>query len=462
MKKEGLSIILEQNLEKIKEYLKKQVENPEVQDVFSKVGVSITESQKCITCSDRIEDNKFYTLKNEDGTESSDGLPFADIYMKKGGNFINLEDELKKIIEKDILFDVDTTKEPLNSLSDKEKDNYKPLTGKEAETLEYICYVKATLLNYAKNENSLKPKTALKYWKQICDKFKPKYEKDESEDESVINTTPTVGKIYGCFDSTSESYWCDQPGNECPEGLDDSDFTGISTRVDIGGVTYIHTGCTYEETIVLENTYVFAGPGKTFDFGTHTIKAPRKNTLKRIREKIENSPITGSYPPITNAPGFYNNEFFERVDNLRSDLNNALVLMLSRHCMKGTSIPRELTIYEGDSKSKPLGQFDITQKNGTNCISNFGGLQAWESGEILQIRLKQLMFDELDEESGTEHKVPENIIVKFNSYINGKLSEDGKEDDIIIDRNGNLKLESELGLSKVLENKPIGLEKILK
>ena len=28
--------------------------------------------------------------------------------------------------------------------------------------------------------------------------------------------------------------------------------------------------------------------------------------------------------------------------------------------------------------------------------------------------------------------------------------------------NGNLKLESELGLSKVLENKPIGLEKILK
>ena len=71
------------------------------------------------------------------------------------------------------------------------------------------------------------------------------------------------------------------------------------------------------------------------------------------------------------------------------------------------------------------------------------------------------MFDELDEESGAEHKVPENIIVKFNSYINGKLSEDGKEDDIIIDRNGNLKLESELGLSKVLENKPIGLEKIL-
>jgi outer membrane protein OmpA-like peptidoglycan-associated protein len=349
----------------------------------------------------------------------------------------------------------------LNSLSDKEKDNYKPLTGKEAETLEYICYVKATLLNYAKNENSLKPKTALKYWKQICDKFKPKYEKDESEDESVINTTPTVGKIYGCFDSTSPSYWCKT--NTCPEGLDDSDFTGISNRVDIGGTTYIHTGCTYEETIVLENTYEFAGPGKTFDAGSYTIKAKRKNTLKRIREKIENSQITGSYPPISNAPGFYNNKFNdERLDSLREDLNDALVLILSRHCMKGYAIPRELTIYEGSTKSMPLGQFNIEQKNGNNCISNFVGLQAWESGEMLQIRLKQLMFDELDEENGTEHKVPENIIVKFNSYINGKLSEDGKDDDIIIDRNGNLKLESLNGLSKILENKPIGLAKLIK
>ena len=81
---------------------------------------------------------------------------------------------------------------------------------------------------------------------------------------------------------------------------------------------------------------------------------------------------------------------------------------------------------------------------------------------MLQIRLKQLMFDELDEENGTEHKVPENIIVKFNSYINGKLSEDGKDDDIIIDRNGNLKLESLNGLSKILENKPIGLAKLIK
>jgi len=460
MKKEGLSIILEQNIDKIKEYLGNQVENPQVQAVLTKFNVSLTESQKCITCSDRIEDGKFYKLTNEDGTEKSDALIFADIYMKKGGNFINLEAELKKILKKDILFDVDTTKEPLDSLNDEEKDNYKPLTGDEKETLAYICYVKATLINYAKNKDSNDPKTALKYWKQICDKFKPKYEKDESEDESVIDTTPTVGKIYGCFDSTSPSYWCKT--NTCPEGLDDSDFTGISNRVDIDGTTYIHTGCTYEETIVLENTYEFTNPGKTFNADSYTIKAPRKNTLKRIREKIENSPITGSYPPITNAPGFYNNEFFERVDNLRSDLNDALVLMLSRHCMKGSSIPRELTIYEGSTKSVPLGQFDIKQKNGNTCISNFGGLEAWENGETLQIRLKQLMFDELDEESGTEHKVPENIIAKFNSYINGKLSEDGKEDDIIIDRNGNLKLESELGLSKILENKPIGLSKLLK
>lgn len=461
MKKEGLSIILEQNLDKIKEYLEKQTQSSEVQTVLTKFNVSLTESQKCITCSDRIEDNKFYTLKNEDGTESSDGLPFKDIYMKKGGNFINLEAELKRILNNNILFDVDTTKEPLDSLNDEEKDNYKPLTGDEKETLVYICYVKATLLNYAKNNNSLKPKTALKYWKQICDKFKPKYEKDESEDESVIDTTPTVGKIYGCFDSTSPSYWCKT--NTCPEGLDDSDFTGISTRVDIDGTTYIHTGCTYEETIVLENTYEFTNPGKTFNADSYTIKAKRKNTLTKIREKIENSQITGSYPPISNAPGFYNNEFNdERSDNLKKDLNNALVLMLSRHCRGGYAIPRELIVYEGGSKTKSLGQFNIEQKNGNSCISNFVGLQAWESGEMLQIRLKQLMFDELDEENGMEHKVPENIIAKFNSYINGKLSEDGKEDDIIIDSGGNLKLESKLGLSNILETKPIGLAKLIK
>ena len=160
MKKEGLSIILEQNLDKIKEYLEKQTQSSEVQTVLTNFNVSLTESQKCITCSDRIEDNKFYALKNEDGTSSSDNLPFADIYMKKNRVFINLEDELKRILNKDILFDVDTTKEPLDSLSDEEKDNYKPLTSNEEETLVYICYVKATLLNYAKNKNSLKPKTA--------------------------------------------------------------------------------------------------------------------------------------------------------------------------------------------------------------------------------------------------------------------------------------------------------------
>jgi alkylation response protein AidB-like acyl-CoA dehydrogenase len=43
-----------------------------------------------------------------------------------------------------------------------------------------------------------------------------------------------------------------------------------------------------------------------------------------------------------------------------------------------------------------------------------------------------------------------------------KLSEDGKEDDIIIDSGGNLKLESKLGLSNILETKPIGLAKLIK
>ena len=72
--------------------------------------------------------------------------------MKKDGNLINLEDELKRILMKDVLFDVDTTKEPLDSLSDEEKDNYKPLTSNEEETLEYICYVKSNTIKLCKKQ----------------------------------------------------------------------------------------------------------------------------------------------------------------------------------------------------------------------------------------------------------------------------------------------------------------------
>jgi len=458
MKKEGLSIILEQNLDKIKEYLEKQTQSSEVQTVLTKFNVSLTESQKCITCSDRIEDNKFYALKNEDGTSSSDNLPFADIYMSKNKKLINLEDELKKIINKDILFDVDTTKEPLDSLSDEEKDNYKPLTSNEEETLVYICYVKATLLNYAKNKNSLNPKTAIKYWKQICDKFKPKYEKDESEDETVINPTPTVGKIYGCFDSTSESYWCKT--NECPDGLDDSDFDNVSNRVTIENVTYIHTGCSYTKTIVLDNTYVFENPAKTFEAGTHTIKYKRPNTFKRISEKIDGMSLLGEYPPITNVKGFYGNEF---TGELREDLNKALILMLSRHCMRKSSIPSRLTIYEGNTESTPLGQVYIKGTgDGVNCLDNLKSIKVYDDGEILKIRLKQLMLDELDQESGSLHRISKEDIEKFNGYIDKVFQDYGVEDDIMVDRNGKLQLESKMGLSKILENKPVGLEKILK
>ena len=458
MKKEGLSIILEQNLDKIKEYLEKQTQSSEVQTVLTNFNVSLTESQKCITCSDRIEDNKFYALKNEDGTSSSDNLPFADIYMKKNRVFINLEDELKRILNKDILFDVDTTKEPLDSLSDEEKDNYKPLTSNEEETLVYICYVKATLLNYAKNKNSLKPKTAIKYWKQICDKFKPKYEKDESEDETVINPTPTVGKIYGCFDSTSESYWCKT--NECPDGLDDSDFDNVSNRVTIENVTYIHTGCSYTKTIVLDNTYVFENPAKTFEAGTHTIKYKRPNTFKRISEKIDGMSLLGEYPPITYVKGFYGNEF---TGELREDLNKALILMLSRHCMRKSSIPSRLTIYEGNTESTPLGQVYIKGTgDGVNCLDNLKSIRVYDDGEILKIRLKQLMLDELDQESGSLHRISKEDIEKFNGYIDKVFQDYGVEDDIMVDRNGKLQLESKMGLSKILENKPVGLEKILK
>ena len=460
MKKEGLIVILEQNLGKIKEYLEKQTQSPEVQTVLTQFNVSLTESQKCITCSDRIQSGRFYALKNKDGSSTSDGLSFKDIYMSKNKKLINLEDELKKIIKNDILFDVDTTKEPLDSLSDEEKDNYKPLTQTEEETLEYICYVKATLLNYAKNENSNDPKTAIKYWKQICDKFKPKYEKDESEDESVIDTTPTGDKIYGCFDSTSESYWCDQPGNECPEGLVDSDFDNVSNRVTIENITYIHTGCSYTKTIILDNTYVFENPSKTFEAGTHTIKYKRPNTFKRISEKIDGMSLLGEYPPITNVKGFYGNEF---TGELREDLNKALILMLSRHCMRKSSIPSRLTIYEGNTETTPLGQIYIKGTgDGVNCLDNLKSMRVYDDGKILKIRLKQLMLDELDQESGSQHRISKEDIEQFNRYIDKVFQDYGVEDDIMVDRNGKLQLESTMGLSKILENKPIGLEKILK
>jgi len=89
-------------------------------------------------------------------------------------------------------------------------------------------------------------------------------------------------------------------------------------------------------------------------------------------------------------------------------------------------------------------------------------MRVYDDGETLKIRLKQLMLDELDQESGSQHRIPKANINAFNGYIDQVFDDYNVEDDIIVDRNGKLQLEGMMGLSKILENKPIGLEKILK
>ena len=60
------------------------------------------------------------------------------------------------------------------------------------------------------------------------------------------------------------------------------------------------------------------------------------------------------------------------------------------------------------------------------------------------------------------HIISKEDIEQFNRYIDKVFQDYGVEDDIMVDRNGKLQLESKMGLSKILENKPVGLEKILK
>jgi hypothetical protein len=182
--------------------------------------------------------------------------------------------------------------------------------------------------------------------------------------------------------------------------------------------------------------------------------------IVRIREKLREMRIEGGFAPISNAPGFYNNEFYE--NPMRNDLDNALLIILSQHCINKKAIPQDVTIYEGNTTSKPLGEFRIKQEDGVNCIDDFDGLKAHESGKILQIRLKQLMYDELDIEEGKIHRVVSSDIDRFNKFIDDTLERNGIEDDLRVDQDGKLQLEYLIGLGKILENKPIGLEKILK
>ena len=458
----GLHIILEQNLQKFKDWLENQSQDQDVQDALSIITITTEESRNCTICKDKGYKRK-YSLKNSDDTPLSAGVSFNNIYFKKGGSLVKLEDEIKKLLKDDILYDVDTSEPPLDGLSQDEKDRYLDLNSSEEKILKHACYLQSTLIKYIKDSNSNEPKKAANYWKKLCAKFKVKYN-DEVVDSSGGSrpsqpTTVTQQKIYGCFDSTSEVYYCKT--NECPGDLDDSDFDNASNRVTIGDITYIHTGCTYTKEIVLDNTYVFENPPVTFEAGSHTATYRRPNAFKRISKKIEGMSLLGEYPPITNVKGFYGNEF---TGEHREDLNKALILMLSRHCAPPKpSLSTYLTIYEGNAETTPLGQVFIeTAGDGTTCLDNFESMRVYDDGETLKIRLKQLMLDELDQESGSQHRIPKANINAFNGYIDQVFDDYNVEDDIIVDRNGKLQLEGMMGLSKILENKPIGLEKILK
>ena len=464
MNNKGLHIILEQNRRQdFLDWLEKQKQKEEVQKVLADYNITAEESRNCTACKGRITAGVTWPLNNEDGdaTTQADFLAFNEIYYKRNSVWNNLQDELDKIIENDILYDVDKTEEPFKSMDQDEQDRYEELTSSEVKSLKYICYMLRTLIQYIERENSNDPARAADYWKKICLKFKVKYKEEEEEEEVDDGGSDTYpgNKIFGCFDSSSDMYWCDKEGNECPGDLSDDDFDNVSNRTEINGITYIHTGCTYEETIKLENTYQFLSPGKILKPKDYVVRYKSKNMLVKIREKLKEMTIKGGFAPISNAPGFYNNEFYE--NPLRTDLDNALLVILSSHCVNKKSIPQDLIIYEGDTTSKPLGEFRINQEDGVNCIDDFDGLKAHESGEILQIRLKQLMYDELSED-GTTHIVFRDDIDRFNKFIDDTLERNGMEDDLRVDLNGKLQLERLIGLGKILKNKPIGLEKILK
>ena len=464
MNNKGLHIILEQNRRQdFLDWVEKQKQKPEVQEVLSKYEITTEESRNCTTCKGRIQDNVTWPLGDKDGPtdQQADYLAFNEIYYKRNNEWNSLETELEKLIKNDIFYDVvDKTEEPFKSMDQDEQDRYEELTAEELKSLKYICYMLRTLVQYIKRENSNDPTRAADYWKKICLKFKVKYKEDEeTDDDDEGGSTSPVNKIFGCFDSSSEMYWCNEEGNECPTELSDDDFNNVSNRTEINGIIYIHTGCTYEETITLKNTYRFLSPGKILKPGNYTVSSKSKNMVVKIREKLKEMTIEGAFAPISNAPGFYNNEFY--TNPLRTDLDNALLVILSSHCVNKKAIPQDLIIYEGDTTSKPLGEFRINQEDGVNCIDDFDGLKAHESGEILQIRLKQLMFDELSED-GTTHIVFRDDIDRFNKFIDDTLGRNGMEDDLMVDLNGKLQLEHLIGLGKKLENKPIGLEKILK
>ena len=458
----GLRIILEQSWE---DWRDKILKSDKTQKVIDNFGGKEEIFKKCTICSKINDEDKHYPLKTEDG-DTLGGEPFDEVYYKKvpDTTLRKFIEELERILALDeILFEVeiDDDEEPWKSMSQEAKDKFLELDSTEEEFLKHVCFILASLLDYVIT-STVEQTKALNYYQKICKKFKPKKEKDE-EDEDEDEEDAGLKYVFGCFNPDGDNYWCELVGNTCPGELDFEDFKE-NNKTQIGDIIYTHTGCTYIETITLENTYVVSEPGESIFYGGESYDVVTENRwrLPKMKERIADTEISGSFAPVSNAPGFYSNNFYD--STLREDLDKALMLIINRHC-DGYALKNKLIIYEGTEESIPLGEFDILEERGANCIDNFVGLEARESGEILYNRLYNLIMNEENLEEGQEHRIPEKDIEKFNNYIEAYTYDISGSNIIFINADGRLELKKKKvteGLGKVLIKPHIGLAKVLK
>lgn len=462
-KMKGLRIILEQNWEDWRDKILKSDKTQKVIDTF---GGQEDIFKKCTVCSKINEEDKHYPLKTESGDDLS-GENFDKVYYKKipDQTLQNFKNELERILSLDeILFEVeiDDDEEPWKSMSQDAKDKFLELDGTEEAFLKHVCFILASLLDYIIT-SAVEQTKALRYYHNICKMFKPKKEEEEDELDDTDEDEDGITYIFGCFNPDGGNYWCDLPGNTCPEELDFEDFKE-NNKTQIGETIYTHTGCTYIETITLKNTYVVSEPGESIFYGGESYDVVTENRwrLPKMKNRIADIEISGSFAPVSNAPGFYSNNFYNTT--LREDLDKALMLIINRHC-DGYSLKNKLIIYEGAEESIPLGEFDILEERGANCIDDFVGLEARESGEILYNRLYNLIIDEENLEEGNEHRIKEKDIEKFNNYIEAYTYDISGPNMIFVNADGRLELKKKKvteGLGKVLIKPPIGLAKVLK
>ena len=468
----GLGIILEQiNIDNLQNYLNNLRNSDETQKMID-AGHMLEEDVKyCKVCNDLIESGEYYELLDANGDDMSSGLAFDDLYIEKDSVVTNLLSIIEKIISDaeieiddipvGVVFEIDTSQPPYDILTPDEKAKFLTLTTTEKDYLIFVCHILETLAVYSLDSIASEPQTAIGYYKQICALFKPKKTPEPEEDENEDETSIVLDKVYGCFEDLPETnYWCRERGNNCPEELDIEDFDS-NNRLIIGDVTYTHTGCTYTKEIILENTYEFLSPGAiTYKAGvTYKIQARGKNTFTLVSQKIANTEITGMFAPISNAPGFYNNKFYD--NELKSDFDKALFLVVNRHC-NGWALPNKVDIWEGAGESIPLGQFLIDEQDGRNCVDDLTKLEAYESSDMLYGRLYALIADEQNLEDGQNHRVKEEDIEAINNYINAKFKEGNIEGNIWVNDKGQLQTESVKGLGEILLKKPKGLSNLLK